>query len=198
MRKHNYHIVLQVSTLIFALATVIQVQVNGTGEESIEWLIATTAYTSAILFSVAFGISSVYFFLRDKWSKLIFRLRPHIGLVFGVSHTFHLFFIIWLDSSIESVFSTVNTISLIGGIIAYGFIYVLMFTTFPRIKRKMNPLYWKALRLVGSYWIWAVFLIFYLREVKVTGDGLMMLILLIAVIVLRQVHVFFKRRREVR
>ena len=119
MKNHHYPSVIFSVAFLITIVSAIHIYVNGTEEEAVRLLIRWTARISALLFVLAFGAASTQYFLKDGFSALLLRYRPHIGLAFGTFHTFHLFFLIWLQKSIHPVFTLAKTTSLLGGGFAY-------------------------------------------------------------------------------
>lgn len=174
-------------TILLAGASAIFLFIYGTGEESIRFLIRWTAKGSVVLFSIAFGISSIQHFMHHHGLDVIFKNRPHIGLAFGTFHTFHLFFLIWLQKAIHPVFTLAKTSSLIGGGLAYVFMFLMMLTTFTYFKSKISPALWRGLHLIGGYWIWIIFFRSYFKQVLYQERGYILLTVLVFVFLARVV-----------
>ncbi len=174
--------------------TVMQMQLHGSNEESIRFLIRWTAKMSVVCFSLAFGISSVFHFFKNDLTAWIFNYRPHLGLAFAVFHTFHLVFLVILQTHIHPVFTLAKTSSLIGGGIAYGLMYLMVITTFYKGKTMMRPGTWRILHLIGGYWIWAVFFRSYFKQVFLQDKGYLLFILISLVLVFRILRFFFREK----
>jgi hypothetical protein len=190
-RKYNF-ILLSLAVCI-AAATALQLHFNGSEEESVRQLIRWSVRISTVLFSLAFGISSVQFFLKDAVSSLVLKYRPHIGLAFGAFHTAHLLFLIWLQNAIHPVFTLAKTSSLLGGGLAYVFMYLMMLTTYPQFKSRMSTAQWKLLHTVGGYWIWLIFFRTYFKKVVFKEEAYFLFGLLVLVFVLRISKLFFNK-----
>jgi hypothetical protein len=196
MRKPNiqYLSVIFYSSILLAGSSAIFLAANGTGEESIRFLIRWTAKGSVTLFSIAFGISSLQHLMEHPWLAVINKNRPHIGIAFGTFHTFHLFFLIWLQNAIHPVFTLAKTSSLIGGGLAYMFMYLMMLTTFPYFKSKISPALWRGLHLIGGYWIWIIFFRSYFKQVLYQERGHILLTVLVFVFLARMVKLLFRKK----
>lgn len=181
-------------SLGISLIAFLQIQFHGTNEQSIRFLIKWTAKMSVACFSLAFGISSVFHFFKNDITAMIFNYRPHLGLAFGVFHTFHLLFLVILQTHFHPVFTLAKTSSLIGGGMAYLFMYLMMITTFAKGKTMMHPGSWRILHIIGGYWIWGVFFWSYYKQVFYQGQGYFLFILISMVLVFRIFRMFFRER----
>lgn len=190
----QYLRVLLFVTVILSGLSAFFLALYGIGEESIRFLIRWTAKGSTILFSIAFGISSIQHLMQHSGLARIYSYRPHIGLAFGTFHTFHLFFLVWLQSTVHPVFTLAKTSSLLGGGLAYLFMYLMMITTFPFFKSKFSPALWKALHLMGGYWIWIIFFRSYFKQVLYQERGYVLLTVLVFVFLARMAKLLFKKK----
>ena len=127
-------------TLIYSFLTgifiiSIHTLINGNSEDEVRLVIRLTARLAAFLFSIIFVASSIHYFVDSPLSAGLIKLRPHIALIFVVVHTLHLISLFFLQYQIHPVFTLAKTSSLLGGGIAFAFIYFMAFTTFPEIKK---------------------------------------------------------------
>ena len=150
--------------------------------------IAASAKIAALLFSIAFGVSSFYFFSKDIYSQAALRYRPMVGVSFVVFHTAHLIYLVILQKAFHPVFDLAASISLFAGGMAYLFMYAMLFTTFPTIKKATPPKVWRIIHLVGSWWIWFIFFNSYRKNVMLKGEEYIMFSLLVLVLILRTVR----------
>jgi len=158
---------------------------NSFVEDSLRICISWTAKIAAIFFSLAFGVSSFQYLFKDSYSKKLLSIRPQLGLSFVVFHTAHLIFLFILQEQFHPVFDLAKRSSLAGGFLAYVFMYLMAFSTFPEIKRKLSTKAWSALHVIGGYWIWLIFFRSYFKNVFLKGEEYFMFTLLSLVIVLR-------------
>ncbi|NNE29594.1 MAG: hypothetical protein HKN16_08150 [Saprospiraceae bacterium] len=190
----EYFWVIGLLSILLVVWTLIHIYFFGTEEESIRILIRWTAKIAATLFAFAFAASSLhYFFPRTTTAKLL-KFRPHLGLAFATFHTFHLFFLIWLQQEIHPVFSLAKTSSLLGGSLAYLLMYGMVLTTFPGIRKRLNPRSWKLLHVIGGYWIWFIFFRSYFRNVITKDQYYVLFTLFAAVLILRFLKILSQRR----
>ena len=196
--KHQvkYGWLILVTTGFILGGSLIHLSWNGTDESSIRFLIQWSAKYSATFFSLAFVASGIQALFRSRLSNSWVRYRPHLGLIFTVFHTFHLAFLIWLQWDIHPVFTLAKKSSLIGGGMAYGFMYAMAVTTFPMFRKKLQSKHWKILHTVGGYWIWFIFIKTYWRNVSTKGEEYFLFSLLALVLLIRLVHLFLRRQQQ--
>lgn len=166
-------------------------------EDKLRMFIAGSARASAVLFSLAFGISSFYYFTKDRISKSILSYRPMIGLAFAVVHTAHLIYLVILQKQFHPVFDLAAGSALLGGGMAYVFMYAMAATTFPALKKKLSIRIWQGLHLVGGWWIWLIFFRSYFKNILRGGDAYVMFALLGTVLLLRisrRIHRWYMRQ----
>lgn len=171
--------------LLYGIASLAVVFFKGSDEDAVRILIRYSARISALLFSIAFSARAIHYFVKKKFSENLLKNRPHFGLAFTVSHTFHLFFLICLQQLIHPVFTLAKSSSLLAGGMAYLFMYVMAISTFTTIKNKLDPRTWKFLHLLGGYWIWIIFFNSYLKNVLKQERYHILLIILSLVMLLR-------------
>ena len=191
--KHKYFRIVLLVILIFGITSMLHIKLNGTGEETVRDLIQWTGKISAILFSIAFGLGAIHYFIKNNTTAFLLKHRPHFGLAFAVSHTYHLFFLIWLQNMIHPVFTLAKTSSLLAGGSAYFFMYLMVITTFPKIKSKLNTVKWKALHLIGGYWIWIIFFNSYFKNVMNKDRHHLLFAMLVLVFILRIAHLTHRK-----
>ena len=133
-------------------------QVNGFNEESTRIIIRWTARISVILFCLAFGGSAFHLFSRNSFSFWIMMNRKYWGISFAIIHLIHLLFLVILQQFFHPVFSLAATTSLMAGGMAYLFIVLMLLTSFDYFAQFISPKNWKRLHLIGSHWIWVIFL----------------------------------------
>lgn len=129
------------------------------GEAGIHLALRATARTSLGFFLLAFSASAVRKLWPGAWSGWQLRNRRYLGLSFATSHTLHLMLILaFARSSSQQFHDDIDTVTLITGGIAYGFIFAMAATSFDRSAAWIGARRWKVLHTVGSYYIWFIFL----------------------------------------
>ena len=195
MLTRKYILTLLYSALFVGMASAFHIYLHGTDEEAVRLLIRWTAKTAAVFFAGAFVASSVHYILKNKFSASWLALRPQLGLIFTVFHSYHLLFLIFLQLMIHPVFSLAKSISLLGGGMAYVFMYSMAITTFPIVKNRMTPQRWKMLHTIGGYWIWFIFIRSYFKNVINKEQYYVLFALFVLVLLLRLIQVIQTRRR---
>lgn len=196
MKIINYSNSILFTSAIIIFLSVFHILVNGTDEDAIRFLIRYSSKFSAFFFALAFSASSINYFIKSNATRSLLKYRPHLGLIFGVFHSFHLGFLIWLQYAIHPVFTLAKTSSLVGGGLAYVFMYLMVLTTFPQIRSKIDPNNWKRLHTIGGYWIWFIFIKTYLRKVTVQNEAHFLLMLLFIVLIVRLLQYFSKYKKR--
>jgi hypothetical protein len=195
MKNHNFISVIVLTSILVIVVSLFVIYPRGINEESIRLMIRWTAKSSATFFAIAFGVSSIHFLIKNGVTRTLLQYRPHIGLAFATFHSFHLFFLLWLQNSIHPVFTLAKTTSLAGGGLAYIFMYLMVLTTFPKVKAKISVKQWKLLHIIGGYWIWVIFFKSYFRKVSRHDQGYFLCILLAIVFIARVIHLFFRKKK---
>ena len=144
-----------VSVLLLVM-TVLILGSAGSGEPGLRMLVRATARTSLVLFAGAFTASS----LRRLWptgaTGWLLRQRRYLGLSFAVSHALHALAIGGLGLVLGDAFEVGAVTAIFGGG-AYLMIVLMAATSFDRSAAWLGRRRWRALHLVGVYWIWIIF-----------------------------------------
>lgn len=148
------------SALVLVSITLGILAVYGTGETGLHVVIRTSAQTSFVLFTSAFVASALATIFPIPLSRWMRRNRRYLGVSFAVSHTIHLIAIVMLASRFGDKFK-INAGTLIGGGLAYLFIFAMTATSFDRSAAWVGPRAWRLLHTAGVYYIWFIFFITY-------------------------------------
>jgi len=129
---------------------------QGSGEAGLRMLIRATARTSLALFAAAFAASA----LRRLWptpvTGWLLRERRSLGLSFAFSHALHAVAILALRRELGAAFE-IDLVTIVFGGGAYGMIALMAATSSDRAVAWLGRRRWRALHLVGGYWIWVIF-----------------------------------------
>ena len=136
----------------------------GFTEESIRFLIRLTAKLSFALFCLAFAASGIHLFFRRSATFWLLMNRKYLGITFAIMHWVHLLFLGVLQSYFHPVFDLAKSTSLLGGGLAYLFLTLMFFTSFPRFSDSLSRPQWKLLHTIGGYWILFIFTTSYARR----------------------------------
>ena len=133
--------------------------------------IDTTGRCSLFLFSIAFTASSSHHLWPSAWTQWTLRNRRWIGLSFASSHFIHLALIVSISLFFPEPFlSDQSKGQWIFGGLAYVFVFLMAVTSNDRSQQLMGIKNWRRLHLIGSYWIWTVFLLTYIKHAKEGGE----------------------------
>jgi methionine sulfoxide reductase heme-binding subunit len=130
------------------------------GQGAIDVAQLAARYTARVafpLFLIPYCASSLLRLWPRDLTKALVRYRRQWGLGFAFTHSVHLgaltgFYVL------KGI--TPSTQTLLGGGLAYGFIYVMALTS---NDASMNALgkWWKRIHVAGMHWIWFVFALTY-------------------------------------
>jgi sulfoxide reductase heme-binding subunit YedZ len=127
------------------------------GEESLRRMIRTSGKVSAVLFSLAFAASSLVRLRRRRATLWLRRNRRAFGLSFAWSQTLHLAALVTLARLYPEPFRDgLDWVTLLGGGLAYVFMFAMAATSNDRAARALGPATWGRLHWFGSWWIWVV------------------------------------------
>ncbi len=182
-------------SLVIALLAIIGLS-DDYSEDRLRIYIRWSAKLSVCFFSLAFSASAIHHLIKGKYSAKLLEWRPRIGLCFAVFHTAHLIFLILLQQVFHPVFTLAKTSSLIGGGMAYVFMYLMALTTFPKFKKLITNKQWILLHTIGSYWIWIIFFRSYFKSVVNKGEEYLLFAIIVMAMVLRilkGIHRMYRR-----
>lgn len=145
-------------------------------------MLRLTARTSLVFFCSAFVGSSLQRLHRGTATRWLLRNRRYLGLAFAASHAIHGVAIIELLRVTATGLEL--TPALVGGA-AYLFIIAMTVTSFDRTAAWLGRRRWHQLHLVGSYYIFLVFLMTYAPQLPGNPIALGGVLLLIAVLCVR-------------
>ena len=174
-------IALLLSLLLFAQEYFFQ----GFNEESTRQNIRWSARIAVVLFSLAFVASAFHKLAKNSFSWWLRMNRKYIGISFAIVHLIHLCFLLILQNNFHPVFNMAKTISLLGGGLAYVFVVLMLFTSFPYFARYLSKKQWTVLHTAGGYWIWYIFIRSYVKRAMTEYEYLPLVILLAVVMLLR-------------
>lgn len=134
---------------------------NAPGIVGVRAVAMTSARCSLVLFCLAFTASAMYRLWPTGWTHWQQRNRRYLGLSFAFSHIVHLAAIIAFARLSPAIFSTARPPFLFGvlGGIGYALILAMTITSFRRTAVWIGQPRWRLLHKVGSYYLWATFLI---------------------------------------
>jgi hypothetical protein len=182
--------VIGLSLLLFVLIYI----EYGFSEVATRHVIRWSARISFVLFCTAFAASSIHRIFKNTGSYWLFFNRKYIGVSFALSHMIHLVILGILQYAFHPVFNLAKTTSLIGGGIAYGFIVLMLITSFTTFSIYLTQKQWKILHTVGGYWIWSIFMTTYWKRATTEIEYAPYVATLVLVILIRLWSLWNSRR----
>lgn len=156
--------------------------------EGVRKVIRFTARSSLLLFCLAFGAAALAQLWPNAWTRWQRRNRRYLGLSFAVSHAIHAVAIVAFAKMDPAGFAEATSpASYIFGGIGYVVIVAMSATSFDRAAALIGPRTWRALHLVGGYYLWFQFMVSFGKRVPAMPLYAAFLIPLIAVMMLRMI-----------
>lgn len=122
------------------------------------WVIQLTAWTSLLLFGLAFTASGLVRLSPSSATRWLRRQRRYLGVSFAVSHLIHLVGIVALMNLDYVLFQQLtNRMTVVAGGGAYVMILLMTLTSFDRMVALLGPKAWGWLHLIGGWYVWAAF-----------------------------------------
>lgn len=158
---------------------------HGFVEDSNRQAIRMSARIAVVLFSMAFGASALHRLIRNSFTWWMWMNRRYLGVSFAILHLIHLGFLLMLQQNFHPVFNMAKTVSLLGGGLAYVFVILMLFTSFPKFSKCLSPKNWTLLHTVGGYWIWYIFIRSYIKRAMTESAYLPIVVMLVIVLLIR-------------
>jgi DMSO/TMAO reductase YedYZ heme-binding membrane subunit len=156
--------------------------------EGVRMVIRFTARSSLLLFCLAFSAAALARLWPNAWTRWQRRNRRYLGLSFAVSHAIHAIAIVAFANMDPAGFAqATSAASYIFGGIGYGAIIAMSATSFDRTAALIGPRAWRALHLVGGYYLWFQFMVSFGMRVPAMPLYAAFLIPLLIVMALRMI-----------
>jgi DMSO/TMAO reductase YedYZ heme-binding membrane subunit len=128
--------------------------------EGVRMVVRFTARSSLLLFCLAFSAAALARLWPNIWTRWQRRNRRQLGLSFAASHALHAGAIIAYAVMDPAGFAAATSpASYVFGGIGYAIIIAMAATSFDRSAAAIGPRAWRALHLLGGYYLWAQFVI---------------------------------------
>lgn len=137
--------------------TALQLLVWGGDEPGIRVVVRSTARTSVVLFGLAFAASSLHVLSRGAATRWILANRRYLGVSYAASHALHALALLALARASTEFASSVDTLTLVGGGLAYAFTFAMAVTSNDASVAALGRRRWRLLHLVGGWYIWIIF-----------------------------------------
>jgi DMSO/TMAO reductase YedYZ heme-binding membrane subunit len=142
------------------------------GPVGVSEMIQMTVRCSVPLLYLAFAASAMKVLFPSKFTRWLLRNRRSIGLSYAAAMAWQGFFILWMwtghwEYYTEEVYSLEDILFQGPG---YLIIFAMAMTSFFPVRRRMNPMLWRALHKTGIYFLWFTVASTYYYELTYYGD----------------------------
>ena len=154
--------------------------------DGIRMAIRFTARTSLLFFCLAFSAAALARLWPNAFTRWQRRNRRYLGVTFAASHALHAVAIVAFAEMDPAGFAAAtNLAGYVFGGIGYAFIAALTITSFDATAAALGPRAWRALHLVGGYYLLLQFTVSFGKRVPDMPLYALFLIPLVAVFVVR-------------
>ena len=181
------------ATLCAAIAGLHEFDTDG-----IRMVIRFTARTSLLFFCLAFSAAALAQLRPNPWTRWQRRNRRQLGVTFAASHALHAAAIFAFAKMDPAAYAAATSLaSYVFGGIGYAFILAMTVTSFDITAAALGPRAWRALHLVGGYYLLLQFTVSFGKRIPDMPLYALFLIPLVAVFVLRMVAMASRRTPRV-
>lgn len=159
--------------------------VRGTGKDATELALRTTARVSFVWFMLVFVASPLDRLWPGRVSDWLVRRRRALGVVFGLSMSIHVGFILRLYAlHAPDRPPMVTDADFLIGIPGLVLVALLTITSLDALRDRLGPVAWRRLHTTGVYVVWSIFFLCLVDSVgrKTTAHPLLAYYLFIAVL----------------
>ena len=156
--------------------------------EGVRMVIRFTARTSLLFFCLAFSAAALARLWPNAFTRWQRRNRRQLGVTFAASHALHAVAIIAFAVMDPAGFAGATSLaSYIFGGIGYALIIAMTVTSFDRTAAALGPRAWRALHLVGGYYLLLQFTVSFGQRIPEAPLHALALIPLFTVFALRMI-----------
>lgn len=156
--------------------------------EGVRMVIRFTARTSLLFFCLAFSAAALARLYPNAFTRWQRRNRRQLGVTFAASHALHALAIIAFARMDPVGFAGATSLaSYVFGGIGYAFIIAMTATSFDRTTAALGPRAWRALHLVGGYYLLLQFTVSFAKRIPDSPIYALALVPLFAVFALRMI-----------
>ena len=175
-------------TLILTALCIWIAGMRGFEVDGIRMVIRFTARTSLLFFCLAFSAAALARLWPNAYTRWQRRNRRYLGVTFAASHGLHAVAIaVFAQIDPAGFAAATNLASYVFGGIGYAFIIALTATSFDATAAALGPRAWRALHLVGGYYLLLQFTVSFAKRIPDMPLYALFLVPLVAVFVLRMV-----------
>ena len=156
--------------------------------EGVRMVIRFTARSSLLFFCLAFSSAALARLWPNGWTRWQRRNRRYLGVTFAASHALHAVAIFAFAKMDPAGFaSTTSLASYVFGSVGYACIIAMTATSFDATSAMLGPRAWRALHLVGGYYLLLQFTISFGKRIPESPLYALALIPLALVFTLRMI-----------
>jgi methionine sulfoxide reductase heme-binding subunit len=156
--------------------------------DGIRMVVRFTARTSLLFFCLAFSAAALARLWPNAYTRWQRRNRRYLGVTFAASHALHAVAIVTFATIDPAGFAAAtNLAGYVFGGIGYAFIIALTATSFDATAAALGPRAWRALHLVGGYYLLLQFTVSFGKRVPEMPLHALFLIPLAIVFLVRMV-----------
>jgi methionine sulfoxide reductase heme-binding subunit len=156
--------------------------------EGVRMVIRFTARTSLLFFCLAFSAAALARLWPNAFTRWQRRNRRQLGVTFAASHALHALAIIAFAALDPVGYAGATSLaSYIFGGIGYALIIAMTATSFDRTAAALGPRAWRALHLVGGYYLLLQFTVSFGKRIPESPLHALALVPLFAVLALRMI-----------
>ncbi|MDA9433368.1 hypothetical protein [Bradyrhizobium sp. CCBAU 51627] len=134
--------------------------------DGIRMVIRFTARSSFLLFCLTFSAAALARLWPNAWTRWQRRNRRYLGMSFAASHTIHaIAIVVFANMDPEGFAQATSRASYVFGGIGYAVIIAMSATSLDRTAALIGPRAWRALHLVGGYYLWFQFMVSFGKRV---------------------------------
>src|ERR1700744_986501 len=182
-------------TLVLSALCVAIAAMRGFDVEGVRAVIRFTARTSLLFFCLAFSAAALARLWPNAFTRWQRRNRRQLGVTFAASHALHALAIIAFALLDPVGYAGATSLaSYIFGGIGYALIIAMTATSFDRTAAALGPRAWRALHLVGGYYLLLQFTVSFGKRIPDMPLYALFLIPLALVFALRMIAMASRER----
>lgn len=147
--------ILLAAALAFVALTVACLAVFGPGEAALQHITRYSARLSFLIFVTVLATGALATLWPSRPTRWLKRNRRYLGLAFALAHFCHLGALLWL---LHHLGRTMDTVTLVGGGLAYLLIALMALTSNDYAVRALGFKRWRLLHLTGLTYVWLIFM----------------------------------------
>ena len=141
------------AVIVTSAASATYLLTAGIDDESIRLALRVSGRIAFLILIIVFAARPLQQLLKAKWTAKLLRNRKLLGVAFAGIHTAHLGLIMMRANHVPDFNFPVSA----SGLVIYGFMYLMLITSFSGPARIIGPKAWKVLHKLGLFVLFAGF-----------------------------------------